>query len=178
MQGGGMGGITTALTELLGAMGLDLPPWGMPAIAVALMILLLPWILKNMKTTKARKLLKKAAFERNEARERMEREALDLVSNNPTGLLAFADECIRRGRYPLARQALDRLPGDDPKMRRERRRLMETMAPREPATAAAAAVTIERFLDEELHDEARRRLDRARKRWPEDALLRALAQKL
>ncbi|MFT4979840.1 MAG: hypothetical protein ACI8S6_005752 [Myxococcota bacterium] len=171
------GGITQSITSLLLALGIELPPWGMPAAALVLMVLLLPWILKNMKTSRARKLLKRATMESGAARDAMEQEALSLVSDNPTGLLAFADECVRRGRYGLARAALGRLPEGDTKLERERRRLLTQMAPLEPATAEAAAAAIERFLSEGLVEEAERRLQRAQRRWPEDASLVGLSKR-
>lgn len=169
----GAGGITQAITSLLLAVGIELPPWGMPAVALAIMVLLLPLLLKNMKTSRARKLLKRASLEGAQRREEMEREALSLVADNPTGRLALADECIRRGRYALAQELLSHLP-TTPKLHRERRRLMQQMAPREPATAEGAAAAIEHLLEEGLHAEAQRRLQVARRRWPEDASLLAL----
>ena len=169
----GAGGTMQAVTSLLLAVGIELPPWGMPAIALAIMILLLPFLLKNMKTSRARKLLKRASLQGAQRRVEMEREALSLVASNPTGRLALADECIRRGRYALARELLSQLP-DTPKLRRERRRLLQQMAPHEPATAEGAAAAIEHLLEEGLHDEAHRRLEAARRRWPEDASLSAL----
>lgn len=175
MSGGG--GMTQAITDILLALGIELPPWGMPVAALVLMVVLLPWILKNMKTSKARKLLKKATLESGRTRTEMEAQALDLVSDNPVGLLAFADECVRRGRYGLAREALERVPRD-PKFARERRKVAEQMAPREPPTAEAAAAAIERFLSEGLRDEAVRRLQKARARWPEDASLVGLAERV
>ena len=176
MSGGG--GITQAITSLLQALGVELPPWAMPVFALCMMILLMPWILKNMKTSRARKLLKQATLESGARREEMEQEALSLVSANPTGLLAFADECVRRGRYGLARKALSRLPEGGPKVLRERRKLETQMAPREPATAEAAAAAIERFLSEGLEDEARQRLLRAQRRWPGDPTLVGLADRV
>ena len=41
----GAGGTMQAVTSLLLAVGIELPPWGMPAIALAIMILLLPFLL-------------------------------------------------------------------------------------------------------------------------------------
>lgn len=175
MSGGG--GMTQAITDILLLLGIELPPWGMPVAALVVMILLLPWILKNMKTSKARKLLKMAALESGRTRQEMESEALELVSDNPVGLLAFADECVRRGRYSLARDALERVPRD-PRYARERRKVEAQMAPKEPATAEAAAAAIERFLSEGLREEAASRLQKARARWPDHASLVGLVERV
>ncbi len=176
MRGGA--GITKAITDLLAAGGLELPPWAAPAVGLVLMVALMPWILRNMRTSQARKLAKRATFEWGQARDDMEREAISLVSNNPVGLLALAEEFARRGRYPLAREALAALPEGVPKLQRERRRLMEQMAPREPATPEAAVLVVERMLAEGMREEAGNRLTRARRRWPDSEQLASLQQQL
>ena len=173
--GGGMGGITQAIADLLAAMGITLPAWGMPAVVLGIAVLLLPLILKNMRTSQARKLLVRSRLEGRARREALEQQALSLVSDNPVGMLALADLCVSQGRYGLARDILARLPdAGDTQLRRERRKLEEAMAPREPLTPEEAAVAIERFIEQGQLEEARVRLGRARQRWPEDAGLRAL----
>lgn len=168
---GGGGGILQAITDLLGALGIELAPWMGPVFAVTVMIILLPWILKNMKTSSARKLLKKASLEGGEKRLEMEQKAIEMVADNPEGLMALAEECMRRGRYGVARQALSRIPEDDTQRRRQRRRMLLEMAPRQPETPEAAALVVERLRGEGLAEEASARLSKAMRRWPENPAL-------
>ena len=171
---GGGGGILQAITDLLGALGIELAPWMGPVFAVTVMIILLPWILKNMKTSSARKMLKRASLEGGAKRLEMEQKAIDMVADNPEGLMALAEECRRRGRYGVARQALSKIPEGDVARRRQRRRMLVEMAPRQPETPEAAALVVERLRGEGLADEASARLTKAMRRWPESPDLVAL----
>lgn len=174
----GGAGILQAITDLLAALGIELEPWMGPAFALGAMILLLPWILKNMKTSSARKMIKKASLEGGEKRLTMERSALEMVSDNPEGLMALAEECMRRGRYVIAREALTMIPEDDIKRQRQRRRMLKEMAPRQPETPEAAALVVERLLGEGLTEEASRRLGKALRRWPESTILNTLQERV
>ena len=171
---GGGGGILQAVTDLLGALGIELAPWMGPAFAITMMIILLPWILKNMRTSSARKMLKKASLEGGKKRAEMEQRAIDMVADNPEGLMALAEECMRRGRYVVARRALAKIPEQDVKRRRQRRRMLMEMAPRQPETPEAAALVVERLRGEGLAEEATVRLGKAMRRWPESPALVAL----
>ena len=167
-------GILSAITDLLSALGIELEPWMGPVFALSMMILLLPWILKNMRTSSARKLLKKASLEGGEKRAEMERQAIALVSDNPEGLMALAEECVRRGRYVVAREALAGIPEDDIKRQRQRKQMLKQMAPRQPETPEAAALVVERLRGEGLSEEAAHRLSKAQRRWPESSILASL----
>lgn len=167
----GMGGMSQAISSLLQAMGITLPPWGMPAVALFVMLLFMPLILKNMKTTRARKILKRSAFESGAQRQLMEEQALALVLNNPVGLMSLAEACIQQGRYALARKALRFVPADNRRFQWELHRLRGKMAAVKPTTAAAAASTIAHLQQEGFHAEAQQHLEEALRRWPGDELL-------
>jgi hypothetical protein len=171
------GGILKAITDLLSALGITLPPWAGPSVALVVMILLLPWILKNMRTSSARKMLKRASIENVERRLELERAAIEMVSDNPEGLMALAEECVRMGRYVVAREALALIPEDDIKRQRQRKRMLKEMAPRQPETPEAAALVIERLLEEGLEEEAQRRLETACRRWPQSSVLASMANR-
>ena len=173
MSGGG--GMLQAVTDLLSAMGIELEPWMGPVFAISMMIIMLPMILKNMRTSSARKLIKKAAFEGGQKRADMEAKALSLVVDNPEGLMALAEECMRRGRYTIAKEALGRIPEADIKRQRQRKQMLIEMAPHQPETPEAAALVVERLLGEGLSEEASRRLLKAQRRWPESPTLTELA---
>jgi len=172
-------GILDALASLLASVGIELPPWGMPVAALTVAAVLLPFVLRNMKTSKARKLLKRASILDGPRRQEAEAEALTLVHDSGPGLVAVADEALRRGRQAVARRAVERLAelgGQD----KELRRLRQEMAPKMPASVTEMVLVVERFLDAGLVDEARVRLGRAERRWPRapewDALRGRLSQ--
>ncbi|MFT5682054.1 MAG: hypothetical protein ACI8RZ_002972 [Myxococcota bacterium] len=167
-------GILSAITDLMSALGIELEPWMGPVFALTMLILLLPWILKNMRTSSARKMLKKATLEGGEKRAEMERSAITMVADNPEGLMALAEECMRRGRYVVAREALRRIPEDDIKRQRQRKHMLKEMVPRQPETPEAAALMVERLREEGLAEEANHRLSKAQRRWPESPILTSL----
>jgi len=173
MQGGGL---TQAIGEILSIFGITLPPWAAPAFMLCVAILLLPWILRNMRTSRARKLLKRSIMESAEVRQSMEERALTIVDGNAPGLLAVAEESVRRGRFELAKKALTRIP--DNKLKRQRWQLMLEMQPRDPATPDAAVLVIQRLLEAEMVKEARERTERFLRRWPNDTELQAVQKQL
>lgn len=156
-----MSGITDALLQLLGALGVPIHPWTLPALALVVMGVLSPLILKNLKTGKARKLLKRARILGGAERQRLEAAALDEVGEQPMGLVAVAEEALRLGRKALAREAVARLARTG-KARAHLRRLRREIDPDPlPATVDATVLVIERLLEGGLVDEADRRLGRA-----------------
>ena len=96
----GMGGILDALVELLSALGIELRPWTLSVVALAVMAALLPFILKNLRTGRARKLLKRSRLLGGRERLALESEALDSVGDHPMGLVAIAEEALRMGATP------------------------------------------------------------------------------
>jgi len=172
------GGITKALTELLAAAGIQLDPWVGPAVALGFAILLFPWFLRNIHTSRARKFLKRSAGLGGVVRDEMESQALALVSTNPMGQIAIAEEAVRQGRYRLARDILKELQSEKRSVLRERRRLLVKMEPRDPVTLAAAILVIERLQAQGMQQEALRRVQRFLRRWPEASDLKAMAAQL
>lgn len=161
----GMSGITDALVQLLEALGVPIHPWTLPALALVVMGLLSPLILKNLKTGKARKLLKRARILSGAERQRLEAAALDEVGDHPMGLVAVAEEALRLGRKALARDAVARLARTG-KARGHLRRLNREIDPDPlPPTVDATVLVIERLLEGGLVDEADRRLGRAHSKF-------------
>lgn len=169
----GLGGIAQSVSRLLEAFGITLQPWMAPAVVLVLMVALLPLILRNMRTGRARKLLKEAAMVPGEQGRLLEQRALDLVGRQPLGLVAVAEEALRRGRTDLARQAIVHL-GATGKARPLYRRLRAEIEGPLPASLAEMVIVVERLVDAGMLDEAARRLERARKRWPAAAELDTL----
>ena len=166
----GSGAMTEVISSLLGVLGIELAPWMAPLAALLLMIVLLPLILANMKTSRARKLLKRAHLLNGVEGRALEEEALRLVSSRPMGLVAIADEAIRHGRYGLARDAVARLR-ETGAQRAHLRRLTEAVDPTPlPPSVNETLLLIERLDQSGLRDEAERRWLAARRRWPRESL--------
>lgn len=169
---GGMGGITEALGQLLGAAGLELSPWTLPSLMLIVMGVLLPRLLRNMNTSQARKYLRRSRIAEGEERAELEAKALGLVDENPAGLLAVAEEALRINRKALARDALGRLRQLEtiPKpVRREARRVqleLEGDALGGASTPEAFLIHVEKLVENGMLEEARRKLGHARRRWP------------
>lgn len=174
-----MGGILDSLGSLLAAAGIDLPPWGFPALAMVVMVVLLPRIIANMETGRARRLVQRSRGADGEDRRRMEQEALSVAGARPMSLVAVAEEAIRARRGPLAEQAVARL-AETGKETEHLKRLRKELRKAEklPASPVAAALVIERLVEGGAFDEAGRRLRRYRKKWPAHADLEAAADHL
>lgn len=175
----GMGGILESLGGLLAAAGVEVPPWGFPVAALVVMLLLLPRIVANMETSRARRLVQRARGADGEERRRLEAEALAVAGTRPMGLVAVAEEAIRARRGPLAEEAVLRLAetgGAPAHLKRLRRELRSRESL--PPGPTAAALVVERLVDGGALDEASRRLDRFERRWPADPELAAAAARL
>jgi hypothetical protein len=174
-----MGGILESLGSLLAAAGIDVPPWGFPALALAIMVVLLPRIIANMETGRARRLVQRSRGAEGEERRRMEHEALAVAGTRPMSLVAVAEEAIRARRGPLAEEAVARLAetGKEPEhLKRLRKELRKE--DKLPASPVAAALVIERLVEGGAYDEATRRLRRFRRKWPAQPDLEAAAAHL
>ena len=171
-----IGDLLKTLIELLHDLGLDLPPWTLPALVGVLALLMAPGYLRGIRITRARKLLQRAGIEHGEAREALEAEALAQVAGHKPGLLAVAEEALRRGRPPVAEAAVAQLAalGAKKEVLALRRQLRPPPAP----TAFDAAHAVERLREAGLHEEASRRLAAARALWPRDPTLAAMEQTL
>ena len=174
---GRLSGLTDAVNSLLAEFGVELAPWMAPVFGLLLGALLLPMILRNDRTGRARKLIPRlvetSAAERDAARARI----LALVADNPVGLVVVAEESLRRGQVPLARMAVAALVRSGKRPADARRLLLELEGP-PPTMPTEAALVVERLLSAGLLDEAERRLASAVARWPDDPELAAVEEHL
>jgi len=76
------------------------------AFVAALAVVMSPWLLQNMQTSRARSFLKESRVLDGEARDAMESRALGTVSGSRHGLIAVVEEAHRMRRNALARRAL------------------------------------------------------------------------
>lgn len=168
-----MGGLGQLVQSLLALAEGVVPRWVL-AVALAVVVALIwPSIRRNSRTEEARKRFRTATRFGFEERVRREDEALAMVEGNADGLVSLADLALAEGRpriVALALASLVRL-GTRPI---EVRRLERTIEGPQPATALEAAILVERLLSQGQMDEAARRLERARVRWPNDEDLAAV----
>jgi hypothetical protein len=172
-----MRAIRNLLESFLAYEGVKLPPWALPAVILALVVLFWPLIRRNHATGDARKLLKEASRTAGAERERLEGEALAKVEQNPTGLVVLAEEAMTAGRTKLAERAVEALRATR-KRPDDVARLTRRLEGPQPANAIEAAIVIERLLTQGMRDEARARLAKWRKRWPEDTDLGELERRV
>lgn len=178
-----MGGVTLVrdlLVSLWQAMGWDVPGWVAPSVVMGLVLLLLPWILRNQRTARARRVMTRA-FAASSIADRDAEEALALREtwDNPDGLLVVGQMAAERGRAPVVERVVARL-GELGARPAEAARLAAALAPAAPrvATLDEAVLRIERMLDNGLLTQAGAALAEARARYPEDTELLALATRL
>lgn len=172
-----MGGIAQLINTLATALGIHAAPWAAPAAFVGSLVLFWPWIRGNVRTADARKALKHAARERGAERERMEKQALDLVKGQPDGLVVVAQEALEQGRNALAEEAVRQLRATN-KLLPQLRLLERKLEPPLPILASEAVIVIEKMAADGLVVHARTRLEQALRKWPKDAELQELAAKM
>jgi hypothetical protein len=175
---GSSGGIMQAIYSILEALGVHPPPWAGPVFGLTMMAILMPFILRNFKIGRARKLLQRSRVFQPREREQAGREALSVVRRVPMGLVAVADEAIRQERLGLAREATRRLIATG-KSRDHARRLVRTLElDGGPHSAEELMLSLERLESAGLEAEARARLAKGLQRWPEDVRLRSWQDRL
>lgn len=160
------GGIAGLLDTILELLGVHLEPWMAPAAVVAGALLLLPLLLRNQNTARARRVLGRLTTATTAAqRAAIEAEAFSLVRGNVDGLVALADAAQQRGRTDLARRCVEGLRelGGRPA---ELRRLVRQLDGDFPATVEEVVVRIGNQRDAGLHVAAAETLARAEARWP------------
>lgn len=172
-----MRGLAKTISLLLSALGLQTSPWVLPAIIVVAALVLWPTIQKSQKVDRAVKTVRSTSARAAADRERIGQEALSAVQDDPIGLVQVAEEAVRVGDKALARAAVARLmeTGKRPQDARRILRSLEADAPRLPVEVA---VRVEPLLDAGMLAEARRRLEDGLARWPQDADLLELKQRL
>lgn len=151
-------------------MGIQPQRWMGPAVALVVLILLGPFILRNIRTGQARKRVGRLNLMDASARRAQSDEILDLVEGNADGLVSIADEAIRRGQLPLARLALQRLMSSG-KRPLDQHRLAEALDGATPRDVELELVMIGQMIESAAFELARARLARARRAFPSEARL-------
>ena len=165
-----------ALRDQLAAAGLPTPPWLGAVLALGLVVALSPRLLRSVRLSQARAALSRAKVAGPAAVEAEEDRALERVWDHPVGLEIIAVEAASLGRRALAERCLARLDAlAAPAAARARVRRVLAPPSREPQTAMAAAVLVAGLLERGEAEAAQRHLDAARRKWPSDPALSALA---
>lgn len=167
-------GLPGLVNAVLGALNVHPAPWTGSLAVVLLALLALPMVRRNLRTDRARRLLKEAGRARGADRDVLEAQALATVGDEVDGLIVVADAALAAGRPELARQVRERLRGLKGVPREATVRIDRGLEPDAPATALEAALRIERLREAGAHAAADAQLDRALRRWPADEELRAL----
>jgi len=161
-----MGAIARLADTLLELAGLHLRPWMAPVALLVLGLVLLPLLWRNHRTGAARRLLRRLSYTAAAERPAMEDRILALVSGNGEGLVVVAQEAQRLGRSELARRAREALAASGAHPQRVAALERGADTPHAP-TPAQESLAIHALVSAGLLDEARRRLDAGRRRWPE-----------
>jgi hypothetical protein len=167
-------GLPGLIDALLNALDVHPAPWVGSAGVVVVVLFALPMVRKNLRTDRARRLLKEAGRARSPERERLEAEALDVVADEVHGLIVVGDTALATGRRALAEQVLARLRTLRGVPREATVRLERGLDPDAPATPLDAVLRVERLREAGAHAAADALLARARARWPDDEELKAL----
>lgn len=159
-------GLPGLIDALLNALGVHPAPWVGSVGVVVVALLALPMVRKNLRTDKARRLLKESGRARGGERDRLEAEALAVVDDEVHGLIVVGDTALAMGRKALAEQALARLRGRRGVPREATVRLERGLDPDAPATPLEALLRVERLREAGAHAAVDEVLRRARERWP------------
>lgn len=169
--------ISTAIRFVFDAVGVQPRPWMGVAAFVLLALLLGPSVKRSLGAARARKLVVSLADLGPEQRQARSAEILSLVDRNPDGLVAIADEAIRRRQEPLAREAYRRLRNSGGK-RRDQLRLEEELNGPLPRLVEEELDTLERLIAAGALERADQRLNRARAVFPQEVRLLDVARRI
>ena len=161
-----------ALAQLL---GIELTPNKVMAVIACMVVILAPAIVRNMRTSHARTVLKESRFVEGDARAALEERVLAIVSGRKNGLVAVIEEAHRMRRNELARRALVQLrelTGPTAQVKRLARLTDPNPLPTSPAELG---LQVEKLRHAGLHGKAAERLRRGLNRWPQDSWLQELA---
>jgi hypothetical protein len=172
-----MKAIARVFSDVFSSLGIQPPAWLMPLVIVGIILLLWPLIQKNQITGKARALFRQSLQEEGPDRLALQVQALDLVKENPQGIVGLANEGLLKGDPAFTRLALERLRATG-RLGHEVRRLDVALNGEKPRIPEAEVLAVTRFLDEGLREKAKQRLKAALEIWPDHPDLLDLVARL
>jgi hypothetical protein len=172
-----MRGLSNIFQSLLTALGIENQPWIGPIVFVVLLALIWPYLQRNLKTDRGRQRIRGLADMPLPERQKAQDEALQMIGEEPDGLVALADESLRQGDRDYARRVVDRLKATG-KKKDHVRRLDALLVDRNLQLPEQTVIAVERLLDTGLLEPARQRLAPALERWPDHPELLALRARI
>jgi len=160
------GSFLDTIIAILIEFGVPWQPWMAKLLPIPVFFLMLPFFLRNIRISQARKLLKRSDSFFSDERRGMEITAINKVKDIPTAMLGLADEAIRMHRYELAQELIGYVPPNN-KYRRELVRIHQKINPSALRTKETELLAIERLLENNLFESAQQRIEEAKKRWPD-----------
>ncbi len=166
-----MGGISSLLKtffDLLHAGGFDLSGRQRIGAVLILVVALAPSLVRSMMVSHTRNRVLQTRTLDGLARQEAEATALREAEGKPRHLVSVAEAALTLGREALAHSAvaaLARTGEEREALRSLKRRLTPKVAL--PATPEEALIVAERLLEAGMEEEAARRLELARSRWPD-----------
>lgn len=172
-----MGGLENLLRNLLTDLGLENQPWIGPVLFVVVLTLIWPYLMKTIDTDRGRRRLKGMSDLPLPERQKAQQEALELVGDDPDGLIAVIDESIRQNDKDFAKVGLERLKATG-KKRDHVRRIESALQDRNLQLPEQTVIAVERLIESAMYESAKERLTPAIARWPEHEELKALAARV
>ncbi|MSQ03837.1 MAG: hypothetical protein EXR71_18445 [Myxococcales bacterium] len=154
-----------------------IPRWAWGAGFAVLALFLWPLVRRTARIEEARRRFRTATRLTHQARVAQEDSALAHVLDHADGLVALCELAMAEGRPRIVPEALARLR-ELGKRIPERRRIEAALDGPQPRSALEACILIDTLLAQGVREAAVRRLHDARIRWPEDADLGLLADRL
>ena len=145
-----------SIVLILAEFGIEWTPLLNGVFIAVVACLMLPFYLRSIRISRARKHLKRAQHLPFEERVALENEAIALVRSTPQALIGLAEQAISIKRYLLAEDILSQLP-NKPKWRRHAQRLQRKMGGKK-AEADQQMQVIQELLDQGLVEAARVKL--------------------
>lgn len=165
------------LNNVLQLVGLQGQPWVGPVLLIALLALAWPYLHKTIDTDAGRRKLRGMSDLPLPERRKVQAEALEIVGEDPDGLIAIADEAIRAGEKEYAKSVLEKLRSTG-KKKDHVRRLEQLLEDRSLQLPEQTVIAVERMIESGMLEGARVRLAPALERWPDHPELLALKAQL
>ena len=145
-----------SIVLILAEFGIEWTPFMNGVFIATVACFMLPFYLRSIRISRARKYLKRAQHLPFEERVALEQEAIDLVRSTPQALVGLAEQAIGIKRYLLADEILSELP-NKPKWRRHAQRLQRKMGGKK-SEADQQEQVIQELMDQGLFEAAKVKL--------------------
>lgn len=167
------------LGDIVQVLFLLLPPWAIGVLAVVLAILVVPRLAYRIRSRQVREAVRRMIRATPEARVQHEARAFERAGDDVALLAELAREARKRSLPGVQAKAVARLEGTPAGRKEAKAFAAETAKPTVgPMHVLERRIRIERLLDAELWEAARLQLDEGLRATPDDAGLRALADRL